>query len=96
MLTNKTQFEMFIYIISNLSHVQPDDNDDGENFVPLANVETIDTVQGRQYRTALQQLKDLFWPVQKIHHSIINNNQLNEHEQQTTNVQQSLRVHENN
>ncbi|CAF3719566.1 unnamed protein product [Rotaria sp. Silwood1] len=93
---------MFIYIISNLSHIQPDGNDDGENSVPFDNVrritpnfnqppiiknkslrrrETIDTVQGRQYRTALQQLQDLFWPARTTHHTIINNNQLNEHEQ---------------
>jgi len=50
--------------------------------------QTIDTAQARQYasrrqnQTPLKQLQAIFWPGKNSHHTnIINNNQLNEHEQ---------------
>jgi hypothetical protein len=64
--------------------------------------QTIDTVQGRQHRTALQQLQSMFWSSREAH-NIINNNQLNEHEQlpmvtkkRSSNVQRSSSVRDNN
>jgi hypothetical protein len=64
--------------------------------------QTIDTVQGRQHRTALQQLQSMFWSPREAH-NIINNNQLNEHEQlpmvtkkRSSNVQRSSSVRDNN
>ena len=64
--------------------------------------QTIDTVHGRQQRTAFQQLQAMFWPAHEAH-NLINNNQLDDHEQipmvtekRSSKVQRSSSARDNN